>query len=322
MGFKVRNEVVAEKTAMRDAFCQTLIELAKKDDRICLLDADLMGAMGTKPFAKELPERTVDCGIQEANMIGVAAGLSAEGKIPFAHTFGIFATRRACDQIFVSCAYAGRTVKIIGSDPGVTAALNGGTHMPFEDLGIMRGMPEVTVIEPTDVTMLKDLLPKIAAKPGVDYLRLVRKSCEAIYEEGSTFEIGKANVLREGDDVAIIAMGYCVGQALIAAKELEEKGIKATVIDMFTLKPLDRQAVIDAAKKTGTVVTVENHYVNNGLGSAVAEVLCEECPTPLIRLGSQDKFGEVGSRDFLAAKFGINAEAIVKAPEKAVANKK
>ena len=234
MGFKVRNEVVAEKTAMRDAFCQTLIELAKKDDRICLLDADLMGAMGTKPFAKELPERTVDCGIQEANMIGVAAGLSAEGKIPFAHTFGIFATRRACDQIFVSCAYAGRTVKIIGSDPGVTAALNGGTHMPFEDLGIMRGMPEVTVIEPTDVTMLKDLLPKIAAKPGVDYLRLVRKSCEAIYEEGSTFEIGKANVLREGDDVAIIAMGYCVGQALIAAKELEEKGIKATVIDMMS----------------------------------------------------------------------------------------
>lgn len=321
MSFKVKDEIVMDKGLMRDAFCQTLIDIAKEDKRVLLLDADLMGAMGTKPFAKELPDQAIDCGIQEANMIGTAAGLAAQGKIPFTHTFGIFATRRACDQIFISCAYAGLTVKIIGSDPGVTAALNGGTHMPFEDLGIMRAMPEVTVIEPTDIVMLKDLLPKIKEKKGVDYIRLVRKNCEAVYEEGSTFEIGKANVLREGNDVAIIAMGYCVSQALIAAKELAEKGINATVIDMFTLKPLDRQAVIDAAKKTGTVVTVENHYVNNGLGSAVAEVLCEECPTPLIRLGSQDKFGEVGSRDFLAEKFGINAAAIVKAAEKAVANK-
>lgn len=321
MSFQVRSEIVAEKTAMRDAFCQTLIEMAEKNPDIYLLDADLMGAMGTKPFLKAFPERTVDCGIQEANMIGVAAGLAAQGKIPFAHTFGIFATRRACDQIFVSCAYAGLNVKIIGSDPGVTAALNGGTHMPFEDLGIMRGMPEVTVIEPTDVAMIKDLLPKVAAMKGVVYLRLVRKSCEAVYEEGSTFEIGKANVLTQGNDVAIIAMGYCVGQALIAAKELQQQGIGARVIDMFTLKPLDRAAVIEAAKATGTVITVENHYVNNGLGSAVAEVLCEECPTPLIRLGSQDKFGEVGSRDFLADKFGMNAKAIIEAAKKAVAAK-
>lgn len=321
MSFKVKSEIVAEKTAMRDAFCSTLIEMAKKDDRICLLDADLMGAMGTKPFLKEFPDRAIDCGIQEANMVGVAAGLAAQGKIPFAHTFGIFATRRACDQIFVSCAYAGLNVKIVGSDPGVTAALNGGTHMPFEDLGIMRAMPEVTVVEPTDVTMLKDLLPKIVQIPGVAYLRLVRKSCESIYEDGSTFEIGKANVLTEGKDVTIIAMGYCVGQALIAAQQLKSEGISATVIDMFTLKPLDKQAVIDAAKRTGTVVTVENHYVNNGLGSAVAEVLCENCPTPLIRLGSQDKFGEVGSRDFLADKFGINAKAIVQAAKTAVAKK-
>lgn len=321
MSFQVKSEIVAEKTAMRDAFCQTLIEMAEKNKDIYLLDADLMGAMGTKPFLKAFPDRAIDCGIQEANMVGVAAGLAAQGKIPFAHTFGIFATRRACDQIFVSCAYAGLNVKIIGSDPGVTAALNGGTHMPFEDLGIMRAIPETTVIEPTDVTMIKDLLPKVAAIDGVVYLRLVRKSCESIYEEGSTFEIGKANVLTQGNDVAIIAMGYCVGQALIAAKELKQQGINARVIDMFTLKPLDRAAIVSAAKETGTVVTVENHYVNNGLGSAVAEVLCEECPTPLIRLGSQDKFGEVGSRDFLADKFGINAKAITEAAKKAVAAK-
>ena len=322
MAFKVKDEIVMGKTAMRDAFCAKMIDLAKADDRIVYLDADLMGAMGMKPFKKELPERTVDCGIQEANMIGVAAGLAQRGKIPFAHTFGIFATRRACDQIFLSCAYAGTNVKIIGSDPGVTAALNGGTHMPFEDLGIMRSMPGVTILEPTDVAMLNDLVPKIAAINGVVYTRLVRKGCEDVYEEGSTFEIGKANVLREGKDVTIIAMGYCVGQALIAAKELAAEGIEATVIDMFTLKPLDKDAVIKAAKATGAVVTAENHYINNGLGSAVAEVLCENCPTPLVRLGSQDKFGEVGSRDFLADKFGMNAKAIVAGAKQAIAKKK
>ena len=321
MSFQVKSEIIAEKVAMRDAFCDTLIALAEKNKDIFLLDADLMGAMGTKPFQKAFPERTIDCGIQEANMIGVAAGLAAQGKVPFAHTFGIFATRRACDQIFVSCAYAGLNVKIIGSDPGVTAALNGGTHMPFEDLGIMRAMPEVTVIEPTDITMIKDILPKVADMKGVVYLRLVRKSCEGIYEPGSTFTIGNANVLMQGSDVTIIAMGYCVGQALIAAKELKMQGIHARVIDMFTLKPLDRNAIIDAVKETGAVVTVENHYVNNGLGSAVAEVLCEECPAPMIRLGSQDRFGEVGSRDFLADKFVINARAITEAVLKVIKKK-
>ena len=197
MSFKVKNEIIAEEVAMRDAFCQKMIEMATADKRIVLLDADLMSAMGTKPFAKALPDQTIDCGIQEANMIAVAAGLADQGKIPFAHSFGVFCTRRALDQIFVSCAYAGLSVKIIGSDPGVTAALNGGTHMAFEDLGIMRGIPTATVIEPTDVAMLVDLLPKIAAKDGLVYTRLVRKGCDSIYEEGSTFEIGKANVLHD-----------------------------------------------------------------------------------------------------------------------------
>lgn len=319
--FKVKNEILMDSMEMRAAFCQTLIQMAEKDERIVALDADLMGAMGTVPFRNAFPDRTIDCGIQEANMIGVAAGLSARGKIPFAHTFGTFASRRACDQIVLSCAYAGLNVKIMGSDPGVTAALNGGTHMSLEDLGIMRGTPEITVVEPTDVVMLQNLLPQLKDMYGVAYIRLVRKNCESIYEPGSTFEIGKANVLTEGKDVTIIAMGYCVSQALLAQKELAAEGIHATVIDMFTLKPLDRQAVIDAAKATGAVVTAENHYINNGLGSAVAEVLCEECPVPMVRVGVQDHFGEVGPRDFLADKFGINAKAIVAAAKKIIAKK-
>lgn len=320
--FKVKNEILMDSMEMRAAFCQTLIQMAEKDERIVALDADLMGAMGTVPFRNAFPERTIDCGIQEANMIGVAAGLSARGKIPFAHTFGTFASRRACDQIVLSCAYAGLNVKIMGSDPGVTAALNGGTHMSLEDLGIMRGTPEITVVEPTDVVMLQNLLPQLKDMYGVAYIRLVRRNCESIYEPGSTFEIGKANVLTEGKDVTIIAMGYCVSQAFLAQKELAAEGIHATVIDMFTLKPLDRQAVIDAAKATGAVVTAENHYINNGLGSAVAEVLCEECPVPMVRVGVQDHFGEVGPRDFLADKFGINAKAIVAAAKKVIAKKK
>ena len=187
MNYRVENELKNDPKEMRTAFCETLMELAETNPEIVLLDADLMGAMGTKPFAKKYPERTVDCGIQEANMIGVAAGLSTVGKIPFAHTFGPFATRRACDQIFVSGAYAGLNIKVIGSDPGITAALNGGTHMPFEDMGIMRGIPTMTVLEPTDTVMLRDLLKQIADKYGMYYVRLVRKSSVKVYTDGSTF---------------------------------------------------------------------------------------------------------------------------------------
>ena len=198
---------------MRTAYCEAMIELAEKDSRIVAVDADLMSAMGMKPFAKQFPERTVDCGIQEANMIGVACGLSVWGKIPFAHTFGPFCTRRACDQIFMSGAYNKANVKVVGSDPGITAAYNGGTHMPFEDMGIMRGIPTMTVVEPTDIVMLKNLMPQIADTYGMFYMRLVRKGVRKVYEPGSTFTIGKAVHLREGKDVTII-------------------GTKDTVIDM------------------------------------------------------------------------------------------
>lgn len=321
MNVMIREEFVPEKQEMRQAYGETMIGLARENRNIVALDADLMGAMGMKPFQKEFPEQTIDCGIQEANMVGVAAGLSARGKIPFAHTFAPFLTRRACDQIFMSADYARLNVKLVGSDPGVTAALNGGTHMPFEDMGIMRLMPTVTVIEPTDAVMLKNLIPKIANKYGVYYMRLVRKNVTGIFREGSDFEIGKSVMLREGKDATIIASGFCVAQALKAAQALEKIGISARVINMFTWKPIDGQAVIKAANETGAIVTAENHNVINGLGSAVSDVIVKNSLVPMEMVGVQDSFGEVGPLDYLADHFGLTEKYIVEAVKKAHARK-
>ena len=306
---------------MRTAYCESMLELAAKDDRIVALDADLMGAMGMKPFAKEYPERTFDCGIQEANMIGTACGLSVWGKIPFAHTFGPFCTRRACDQIFMSGAYNKANVKVVGSDPGITAAYNGGTHMPFEDMGIMRGIPTMTVIEPTDIVQLKNLMPQIAENYGMMYMRLVRKGVRKVYEEGSTFEIGKAAQLTEGSDVTIIASGFCVAEALDAVEKLKEEGISVRLLNMFTWKPLDEEAVLKAAEETGAIVTAENHNVINGLGSAISELLAKKNPTIVEMVGVQDEFGEVGPVDYLRERFGLTDEKIIEAVHKALERK-
>ena len=321
MSIKVVKEFAPEKKAMRDAFCDTMIELAEKDKNIIALDADLMGAMGMKPFQAKFPEQTVDCGIQEANMIGVACGLAAAGKIPFAHTFGPFATRRACDQVFMSGVYAKSNVKIIGSDPGITAQLNGGTHMPFEDMGIMRGMPTMTVLEPTDVNMLKWMLHEIAYKEGMFYVRLVRKDCIKVYEDDSTFEWGKSLLLRDGKDVTIISSGYCVSESMKAAEMLEKEGISARVINVYCWKPIDKEAILSAARDTGAIVTAENHNVINGLGSAVAEVLVKDKPVPMEMIGAQDEFGEVGYIDYLSERFKMNAPYIVGAVKKVIARK-
>ena len=307
-------------TEMRKAYCRCMMALAEQDPRIVALDADLMSAMGMKPFAEKYPDRMVDCGIQEANMIGVACGLAVQGKIPFAHTFAPFCPRRACDQIFLSAAYNRANVKIIGSDPGITAAYNGGTHMPFEDMGIMRGIPTMTVLEPTDIVMLESLLPQMAAANGVMYMRLVRKGVKKVYEAGSQFEIGKAARLLPGRDVMLIASGYCVSEALEAAQLLRQEGIEAGVMDMFTWKPLDREAVLEAAA-CGAIVTAENHNVINGLGSAVAEVLVQNRPVPMEMVGVKDEFGEVGPVDYLRERFGLTAEAIAAAARRAVARK-
>ncbi|MGI6668315.1 MAG: transketolase family protein [Acetivibrionales bacterium] len=295
---------------MRDVYSSTLISMAEQDERIVVLDADLMNSMSMKPFQAAFPERTFNCGVQEANMIGVAAGLSATGKIPFAHSFGPFATRRAFDQVFISAAYAKLNVKIVGSDPGITAAFNGGTHMPFEDMGIMRVIPEATILEPVDNVMLKDLLLKVKDLYGLFYIRLLRKEPVKIYEEGSEFEIGKGIVLKEGKDLTIITSGILVHESLNAAEALQVKGIDARVVNMFTWKPVDKELIERCAAETGAIVTVENHNIISGLGSAVAETLAETCPVPMERVGCIDRFGEVGPQDYLQKVFGMTAKDI------------
>lgn len=310
-----------EPKEMRAVYCETLLELAAENKDIVVLDADLMSSMGVARFAKEYPERTFNVGVQEANMIGIAAGLSATGKIPFAHSFGPFATRRCFDQLFLSVGYAKNNVRVIGSDPGVTAAYNGGTHMPFEDMGIVRNIPAATILEPVDSVMLKDLLRQTSKLHGLFYIRLLRKNAISVYEEGSTFEIGKGVTLREGKDVTLIATGIMVEDALKAADALEKQGVLARVVNMFTLKPIDKELIIKCAEETGAIVTVENHSVINGLGSAVAEVLSENCLAPLERVGVQDRFGQVGPVDYLKEIYGLTPDDICNSVQKVLERK-
>lgn len=321
MSVKVAKEHAMGEKELRKEFCETLISMAEQDDRVVVLDADLMNAAGTKPFRAAFPERTFDCGVQEADMIGVAAGLSSRGFIPFTHTFGPFAARRACDQIFMSCAYAKQNVKVVGSDPGITAALNGGTHMPFEDLGIMSTIPEMTVVEPCDIVSVHEVTKLAKETYGTWYMRLHRKPAPTVYEDGSEFELGKANLLKDGKDVTIIAIGYLVAEALKAAEILETEGISARVLDMWCLKPLDEEAVLEAAKETGAIVTAENHNVKNGLGSAVASVLALHMPVPLEMVGVQDEFGEVGKVPYLAERFKLTADEIAAKTKKVLGRK-
>jgi transketolase len=321
MGIQL-NEIEKDKKMMRDAYCETLMELAKEDDNVIVLDADLMSSMGMKAFQKAYPERTFNCGVQEANMIGVAAGLSATGKIPFAHTFGPFATRRCYDQVFISAAYAKLNVRIIGSDPGITAAYNGGTHMPFEDMGIMRNIPDITIMEPVDNTMLKSVLRQAKDRYGVFYIRLMRKEPMAIYKEGSEFAIGRGITLKDGKDVTLITSGVLTADTIKAAQMLEAEGISARVVNIFTWKPIDRTLIEKCATETGAIITVENHNIINGLGSAVAEVLAETVPVPMERIGCLDRFGEVGPQGYLQKAFHMTAEDIIEKAKKAFNRKK
>ena len=306
---------------MRKAYCDSLIEAAKSDSRVITVNCDLCSSMGLVPFEQAYPERGFNVGIQESNGLAVSAGLSASGMVPFFNTFAVFSSRRVFDQAFVSCAYAGLNVKIVGGDPGVSATTNGGTHMAFEDIGLYRTVPTCRVIDPCDPVLLKAIIPQMISHYGVDYLRLLRKAAPKIYDESSTFEIGKANLLREGTDVTLIACGLQVYEALMAAEQLQSEGISARVIDMFTIKPIDKDCVIESAKRTGAIVTAENHNVIGGLGSAVAEVLVENCPTVMERVGVMDEFGEVGAQDYLLDRFNLTAKTIIEKAKLAVSRK-
>ncbi|MGE8203905.1 transketolase family protein [Heyndrickxia sp. NPDC080065] len=305
---------------MRQVYANTLKELAAADDRVIALEADLSSSMSTGRLKDEMPKQYVNVGIMEANMMGVAAGLAVTGRKPFVHSFGQFVTRRAFDQVFVSLAYAKLHAVLVGSDAGVTAEHNGGTHMTFEDMGLMREVPNAKVYEASDATQLAYLLRKAYREGGVNYIRTIRKNAVKLYEEGETFE--KAKVLKEGNDITIVASGILVAEALKAADQLAEKGIEATVIDMFSIKPLDVETLVNSAKQTGAVLTAENHNVNGGLGSAVAEALSENHPVPLYRIGVREKFGQVGKVDYLKEFYGLKAENIVQEAEKLVLRKK
>lgn len=297
---------------MREIFTELLIEHAEKDERICYVEADLMMASGTSSFKAKFPERTVNVGVAEANMIGVAAGMSTLGLIPLTHTFTPFATRRCCDQVTLSVSYAKNNVKMIGSDPGITAMLNGGTHMSMEDVAIMRNIPDMCIVEPIDGVQLAGLFSQIIDHKGPVYIRLLRREAVPVYNENEKFELGKAKVIKSGKDVTIIASGIMVAEAIKAEKLLAEEGIDAGIIDIHTIKPIDAETIIAEAKKSRAIVTAENHSILNGLGSAVADVLCENLPTPMRKVGVKDHFGEVGMQDFLAEKYGLTAAEIIK----------
>ncbi|MCL2166128.1 MAG: transketolase family protein [Clostridiales bacterium] len=307
---------------MRFVYSSALIRAARENDRVVSVNCDLSSSTGTVPFTNEFPDRSFNVGIQEANGCGVAAGLSAAGFIPFYHSFAVFSSRRICDQVFQSCAYAGLNVKIIGCDAGVSATYNGGTHMAFEDIGVLRSIPEITIVEPSDSAMMTALVPLIRDIYGVVYMRTPRKQVADIYPAGTQFELGKAALLREGSDVTLIASGMLVVEALAAADKLAGEGIQARVVDMFTIKPLDQACVIDCAQRTGAIVTAENHNIIGGLGSAVAELLSEECPVPLARVGVRDQFGEVGTQEYLMERFGLTAEQIVVKAKQVITRKK
>ncbi len=306
---------------LRAVYSEGLIALAEKDDRIVVCEADLMNANGTKSFLKAFPERTFDVGIAEANMIGVAAGLAACGKIPFANSFTPFATRRCLDQVTISCAYTRLPVKIGGTDPGICAQLNGGTHMSLEDMALMRAIANMVIFEPTDAEQFRQAIPQIAYNDAPTYIRILRTAADRVYGPDYQFRLGQADVLRDGSDVVIFCSGIMVIRSLVAAEMLAEKGINAAVVNVHTLKPLDEATVLQYAAKCRAVVTAENHSVVGALGGAVAELLGEKCPTVMRRVGVAGHFGEVGKLDYLEQKFHMTAADIAAAAESAIASK-
>jgi transketolase len=306
----------------RAGFGDGIAEVARTNPNVVALTADLAGSLKLNQFIKENPDRFVQCGIAEANMIGVAAGLTIGGKIPYATTFANFATSRVYDQIRQSVAYSGKNVKICASHAGLTLGEDGATHQVLEDIGMMKMLPGMTVIVPCDYNQTKAATIAIAAYEGPVYLRFGRPKWANFTAENQKFEIGKAQVLAEGTDVSIIACGHLVWMAVEAAKQLAEKGISVDLINMHTIKPLDEAAIIQSLTKTGCVVTAEEHQANGGLGDSVANVASRNCPVPHEYVAVMDTFGESGKPTDLLAKYGLSTSSIVAAAEKAIARKK
>ncbi|MFC1496623.1 transketolase family protein [Candidatus Margulisiibacteriota bacterium] len=300
------------KVATRDAYGKTLVELGKENHKIVVLDADLSCSTKTCLFAKEFPERFINAGVSEQDMIGMAAGLATTGKIVFASTFSCFASGRAWEQIRVSIAYPRLNVKIVATHGGITTGEDGVTHQATEDIAILRAIPNLTVIVPADAVETANAVRAAVAYHGPVYIRLMRPAVPILYESADYgFKIGKGVVLREGKDITLIANGLMVGECLKAAEELKKKGISAEVVNIHTIKPLDAELIIKSAKKTKAVLVAEEHSVIGGLGGAVAEVLGENYPTKLARIGLRDMFAESGKSSDLLIKYGLTAKNIV-----------
>lgn len=312
---------VLDQKDTRSGFGAGLLELGKSDDRVVALCADLTGSLKMDAFAKAFPERFVQVGIAEANMMGIAAGLTIGGKIPFTGTFANFSTGRVYDQIRQSIAYAGKNVKICASHAGLTLGEDGATHQILEDIGLMRMLPGMTVIVPADHDQTKQATIAIADREGPVYLRFGRPKWPVFIPAGMPFEIGRAQVLSPGTDVSLIACGHLVWKALQAAAELEKQGVSAEVINMHTIKPLDVETVLASATRTGCVVTCEEHNRYGGLGDAVAQVLAQRRPTPQEYVAVNDSFGESGLPEQLLKKYGLDIPDVVKAALRAIARK-
>ncbi len=301
------------ESEIRKVLNRVLREMMTADERVMVIDADLAGANGTKDIRKDFPDRALDVGIAEANMASIAGGLSSYGYIPFICTFTPFATRRMCDQITLSICYAKQNVKIVGTDPGIAAEINGGTHMSMEDIGVLRSIPNIVIFEPVDGYQLEKALPVIKDYEGAVYIRMFRKVLEPVFNEDYKFDLFKADVVKEGKDLTILASGIMVQESVKALELLKAEGIDAELINVHTIKPIDKDTIIASAKKTGAVLTCENHNVIGGLYSAAAEVFASEYPVKMKAIGVQDRFGEVGKLPYLKSVMKMTAEDIVAA---------
>lgn len=300
-----------KKIATRASYGNALVELGKKHDNLVVLDADLAAATQTGVFKKEFPERHIDCGIAECNMMGIAAGIASTGKVPFASSFAMFAAGRAFEQVRNSIGYPHLNVKIGATHAGISVGEDGATHQCNEDIALMRTIPGMTIINPADDVEAKAAVRAAYEMDGPVYLRFGRLAVPVINDRPDyKFEVGKGVLLREGTDVTIVATGLCVGASLEAAEQLAAEGISAEVINIHTIKPLDTELIINSAKKTGKVVTAEEHSVIGGLGSAVCDCLCENAPTPVCKIGVYDVYGESGPAAKLLEKYGLDAQGI------------
>jgi transketolase len=310
--------MLSKSGAMRDAYGDALLELGAANRDVVVIGADTTGSLKSGVFATKFPERFFNVGIAENNLVSIAAGMALAGKIPFAGTYAIFVPGKSVDQIRNNIAYPNLNVKLVCSHGGISVGPDGASHQQVEDIAIMRAIPKMKVIVPADAVSTKSTVKAIASIPGPFYVRLTRASTPVVYEGGFEYQFGKSTNLRDGSDVALVACGIMVPEALKAAEALQSKGVSATVIDLHTIKPIDSEAIVKAAQRCGRVVTAEEHNIMGGMGSAVAEVLGEQRPTPMKRVGVLDTFGESGEAGELMKKYGLTSANIEQAASELV----